>query len=207
MSDVVFPAEFAGLKFERGKVPGFETKVQTAVSGRELRSSFQSAPLWNFRLSYEVLREVAAVDELRTLAGFFMSRRGMWDNWLYTDPDDNAVTNHQFAICNGTATQFQLTRPFGYGSHVFLEPVENVNVITNIKRNDVVLATPGDYSVGPTGIVTFTSAGTNGHTLKWTGTYYFRCRFLHDMLDLNRFLYQLWDLKKLEFRGAPGNKV
>lgn len=207
MGNVVFPGAFAGLKFTRGRHPRFDTRVQVSVSGRELRSAFQAFPLWDFQLSYEVLREAAAVDELRTIEGFFLARRGMWDSWLYTDPDDNAVTDQQFGIANGSTLQFQLTRAFGYGAHTFVEPVQNVNVLTNIKRNNVTLASPADYSVNSTGLVTFVSGGTNGHALTWSGTFRYRVRFLIDVLEAERFSYLLWEVKKLSFRGAPGNKV
>jgi uncharacterized protein (TIGR02217 family) len=207
MGNVVFPGAFAGLKFVRGRYPRFDTHVQTAISGRERRNAYQAFPLWDYKLSYEVLRELAAVDELRTIEGFWLARRGMWDSWLYTDPDDNAVTDQQFGICNGTTVQFQLARAFGYGAHTFTEPVQNVAAITNVKRNGVVLASPADYTVSATGLVTFATAGTSGHALTWTGTFYYRCRFLIDAFEADRFSFRLWELKKLDFRGAPGNKV
>lgn len=207
MGNVVFPGAFAGLKFGGGMYPRFNTRVQTSVSAREQRAAFQAFPVWDFKRSYEVLREAASVDELRTILGFFLARKGMFDSWLFVNPEDSAVTDQQFGIANGSTLAFQLTRAFGAGGHTFVEPVQNVTAIVNVKRNGVTLTPTADYSVSATGLVTFVSAGTAGHALTWSGSFYYRCRFLIDVAETDKFSTQLWEMKKLEFRGAPGNKV
>jgi hypothetical protein len=206
MSNLVFPT-LIGVMPNVGRMPIFRTRIQAGVSGDEFRLAYQAYPLWSFKLQFEFLRDDAANNELNKILALFMAVRGSWDNFLYTDPDRNSVTDWQFGICDSVLTQFQLTRPTTDGSISFVEPVQNVNALTNIKRAGVTLTNPGDYTVSATGLVSFTSPGTNGQALTWTGTYYNRCRFEMDMAEVQRFMDKLWQLKTCDLRGAPGNKV
>jgi hypothetical protein len=206
MSDHIYPT-LAGLVPKVGRYPGFNTRVKASVSGRERRARFQLYPLWRFVLKYEFLRDTAAANELKKILSLFLVCGGQFDSFLFTDPDGCSETDHQFATCNGSDTTFQLTRKTTDGSLSFIEPVENVNVVTNVKRNGVALTPVTDYTVGATGIVSTAIAGTNGHALTWTGTYYNRSRFLFDEAQFDRMVAELWELGKCELRGAPGNKI
>jgi uncharacterized protein (TIGR02217 family) len=197
MSNAVFPT-MAGLAWGVKKQPEFSTQIQRSINGKELRAAFFSYPLYNFSLSYEVLREAGATNELQQLMGFFLQRQGMFDSFLYTDISDCSVTDQSFGSGNGVQTGFQLVRPLGG----FSEPVQNVNMLNNIKVNGTVVS---NYTVSGTGWVTFASP-PNG-ALTWSGTYYYRVRFSMDVGEFNQFMYRLWELKKCDFRGAVGNKV
>lgn len=202
MSNAVFPS-LPGLGWSVGKYPVWNTKTQRSVSGKEVRTAFMSYPLWQFALSYEVLRAASAYAELQSLLGFFNARQGAYDSFLYTDPNDNSVTDYQFGTGDGTTVAFQLTRAYGG----FIEPVMNVNTLTNIKKAGVAQSNPADYTIGSTGLVTFTTAPAIGAALTWTGSFYFRVRFLQDTAEFKEFMKNLWELNKLEFIGATGNKV
>ena len=197
MSNAVFPS-LPGLSWGIRKIPQFSTKVQKSTNGRELRAAFYSYPLYNFSLQYEVLREAVAVNELQSLLGFFLQRQGMFDSFLYTDTSDCSVTDQSLGNGNGVQAQFQLTRPYGG----FSEPVQNVNLLSSVKVNGTVVS---NYTISGTGMLIFASP-PNG-PITWSGTYYYRCRFLMDNAEFEQFLYRLWTLKKCEFRGAIGNKV
>lgn len=202
MSNVVFTHPL-GVQFGNLKIPNFNTQVQAAVSGKENRLGMMAYPLWTFSYSYEVLRSYGAFVELRTLGGFFLARRGMLDSFLYSDLEDNTVVDQNFGTGDGVKVAFQLKRSWGG----FDEPVENVNVLTNIKKAGVAQTNPTNYSISATGLVTFTSAPANGAALTWTGTYYYRCRFLQDDSEYKQFLQNLWANGKLEFIGSTMNKV
>jgi hypothetical protein len=63
--------------------------------------------------------------------------------------------------------------------------------------------TQPDYSLGPTGIVTITSAhfgAIAGIPLQWSGAFYYRVRFDDDSLDFSQFMQNFWELKKLKLR-------
>lgn len=197
MSNAVFPS-FPGLKWDVAKIPIWRTLIQTAANGKELRAPLMSFPLWRFTLSYEVLRAASAYAELQSLMGFFNLRNGAYDSFLYTDPDDNSVTDQLIGTGNGTATQYQIVRTYGN----FIEPIQNINAITNVKVNGVVKSSPADYTVNSLGVITFTVAPPNGQPVTWTGTFYFRVRFLQDMAEFSQFMKHLWELKKLEFQSV-----
>ena len=200
MGNAVFPS-LAGLKWDVGMSPQFSTRVQRSVSGNELRANFMAYPLWMFKLAYEVLRDDVANNELKQIAGFFLLRRGMFDSFLYTHPSDSTAVLEPFGTGNGVLTQFQLTRSYGG----FAEPVQNVVGVPVVKVAGVTKIEGTDYTRSSAGLITFTAAPTGA--LTWSGSFYYRVRFLHDAADFNEFLKDLWDLKKIEFVGAVGNKV
>lgn len=196
MSNAVFPT-FVGLSWPVKRTPMFNTKVQKAVSGRETRIAFMSYPLYKIELSFEYL----SLADWSTLGGFFKARRGKWDSFLFDDKNDNTATVQGFGTGTGSATQFQLVRALGG----FTEPVENINGTPSIFINGVLQVS--GYSIGSTGIVTFTSAPANGTNLTWTGAYYWRVRFDQDEAEFAENISKFFDLKKLTLFGATGNKV
>jgi len=62
------------------------------------------------------------------------------------------------------------------------------------------LATPYTWSIGNTGLVTFSVAPPAGATIKWSGNYYYLCAFSQDTQTFEQFLDQLFkaDVVKLE---------
>ncbi len=198
MSNAVYPA-LPGLMWPVVKIPEFNTRVQRSPTMREVRYSLSSYPTYLIRLSYEYLEAA----DYQALVGFFLARRGQFDNFLFTDPEDCNATNEQIGVGNGSRKDFQLLRTLGG----WVEPVENVNTISSIRVNGVTKAAGTDYTVGATGIVTFTVAPPAGHAVTWSGTFYFRCRFNQDSAEFQQFTKHLWDLRKVELRGATGNKV
>lgn len=198
MSDAVFPT-LPGLSWSVLKTPQWQTKIQPAVSGRELRAAYRSTPLYKITLSYEVLREGSAFMELQTLFAFFNARQGSFDNFLYSDPTDNAVTAQGFGTGDGATTAFQLQRSYGGNT----EPVMNINGAPSIYINGSLTSA---YTIS-NGMVTFTVAPAAAAFLTWTGGYYYRCRFAADEQEFENFMYKLWLVKKLEMLGCLGNKI
>lgn len=202
MSNQIFP-DLPGLTWSVIKAPEFSTRIQTAVSGKELRASLMAYPIYKMSLSYEFLRASIATPELQSLMGFFNARQGAFDSFLYTDKTDNAVTAESFGTGNGSTTKFQLIRAYGG----FTEPVMNLNGLPVIKKAGVTLVSGGDYTIDALGMVTFASAPAAAAALTWTGSFYYRCRFADDSNDFDNFMYQLWTLKKLNLRGCLGSKI
>ncbi len=199
MSNALFPA-LAGLGWNNTKAPKFNTIVQTSVSMAELRGSFASTPVYTFTLTFDLLRDNTTFNELKQLIGFFLARQGSYDSFLYADPSDSIATLQPFGTGDGSTTAFQLARQMGY----FTEGLSNVALSPAIYVNGA-LQTSG-YSVSG-GLVTFGSAPGAGAALTWSGTYYFRCRFVNDTQEFEEFMLNLWDVKSLQFMGSLGTKI
>lgn len=60
-----------------------------------------------------------------------------------------------------------------------------------------------EYVLGPTGIVT-PSVKVNGNSwqLVWSGSFYYRCAFDEDKLELVKFMNRWWSIKKLPFTSV-----
>jgi hypothetical protein len=80
----VFPF-LAGQSFLINKGPSHRTKINQAVSGRERRRALWSAPVWRFRLSYEYLRDDAALLELQRILAFYNNHSGSAVGFFYYD--------------------------------------------------------------------------------------------------------------------------
>lgn len=196
MSNAVFPT-FAGISWPVKRKAVFNTKVLTAKTGREFRSSFTSYPTYTVDLSFEYL----SLADWKTLLGFFNSRRGRFDSFLFEDANDKSVTAQSFGTGNGAQTAFQLVRTLGG----FTEPCENINGTPSIYLNGVLQSS--GYTISSTGVVTFSSAPANAVAITWTGNYYWRVRFDQDSSEFEENMRHFFANKKLAFVGAVGNKV
>lgn len=203
-----------GLQWNIVRSVEFSTLTRRSVSLDEFRFEQASYPLWTYEFSWDILRDQSNTsspsspyDELRKLLGFFLIHRGAGRAFYYTDPDDGTVTDMSFGAGDGSTTAFQLTRAYGAGGFTLAEPVQNLNgAPTAIKDNGSTVA-PSGYSVGATGIVTFNTPPTSGHTLTWSGSYYQRLRFVEDASNWRQFMKNLWENRKMSCVGSVANKV
>jgi uncharacterized protein (TIGR02217 family) len=199
---LVFPS-LPGLAWSVTKSPTFQTRIQRAASGRELRALDYPYPLWQFTLVFDLLRDnpAAGYDELRTLMGFFMLCHGAFGTFLFRDPCDDRVAGQQIGVGNASTTVFQLQRAMGttLPGGEFQEPIPAPNVVSAVYL-DGITQSPVSYSVDPnTGLVTFVTAPGSGLIISADFSYYFRCRFVDDSYAFENFMFQLWQLKKLTF--------
>ena len=195
MSNAILPT-LPGLTFPVNRTAVWSTKVQTSISGKETRLGLWSYPIWEYDIGYELLRSDNVNLELQTLANFYNSRQGSYDDWLFNDPDDNRTALAPFGIGDGATTAFQLSRPLIAGGAT--EPVRAVNTITQVRKAGAATAA---YALNAyTGVITFTTAPAAGAALDWSGSFWWRCRFMDDTFDLTKFLQTFWDAKSLKFR-------
>lgn len=190
MSNVLFPA-LPGLSFDVKRTPVWKTRLQESVSGKETRQADWSYPRWKWSFPYDLLRDTASQQELRTLVGFFLQRQGMYDSFLLQDADDYTVTGQPIGTGTGAQTQYQLVRTYGG----FVEPMKEPNSISALKVN----GSSAPFTHLGSGLVQFNSAPANGTALTADFTYYFRARFeVDDIGDLAKFADKLWKLGRLE---------
>ncbi|OQW33939.1 MAG: hypothetical protein A4E20_11970 [Nitrospira sp. SG-bin2] len=141
-----------------------------------------------------MLRSLGAFTELQQIVGFYNARNGAYDDWLFNDLYDNTCSLQLFGTGNGVTTAFQLARTYG----TYVEPVRAINTLTQVRVNGT--ATGAYTHDASTGVITFTTAPGAGQSLDWSGTFYWRCRFLDDHADFSMFMEGLSELKSLKFR-------
>ena len=207
-----------GQEIAVSKAPQWSTGVIRAASGRERRTAYWTFPLWQFELSYGVIRHRPSQAELFAMWEFFNTMQGQYGPWLFVDPTDCQIPTtalldsaglpildaggalilddsggqlaYAFAVADGTTRTFQLTRP----TLSFAEPVFATYAATVLDNG----APAASYAVS-SGQVTFAVAPAAGHILSWFGFYYFGCRFLQDDLAFEQIVQQLWAGRSLKF--------
>lgn len=193
MSNALFPA-LPGVAWSIMRNPMWSTQVRDSASGRQYTLGKRLYPLWHFKLPFEVLRASGGFTEWQQLVGFINARRGRYDDWLYQDARDCTATDEIFGLGDGVATTFQLARSLGG----FIEPVGGVDTGTAVVKVAGV-TTAVTFSADLTQ-VTFASPPANGAALTWSGTFYFRCRFLQDEITFEQFMANLYSARSVEFR-------
>ena len=177
---MLYPNNILGLTFTGTRRPIWNTARRQAQSGKETRVALRQFPLIHFELNYELLRDDVTVSDLKALVGLFNSTQGKFGTFLFTDPDFNTVTAQPFGTSDGsTTTQYQLVATYANASGPgYAEKIENLNVFppTQLFDNGTLIQ-GASYSIGPTGLVQFTSPPAAGHALTWTGSFYYRCAF------------------------------
>ena len=186
MSNDIYPDNMPGRTWPRRRTPVWKTHIDTTPSGREWRSTTQTVPRYRYALQYAFLRSKAALPEYQTLFGFANKHLGAFDTFLFRDPDDRTVTAGVFAIGDAATTQFGLLRTHGG----FAERVFDLDGAPSIYADGVLLSS--GYTVGATGVVTFSAAPASGVVLTWSGNFFWRCRFDGDELTFEQFMAGFW---------------
>jgi uncharacterized protein (TIGR02217 family) len=219
MSNLIFPTA-QGLKWDLQKTPVFSTLIQKSASGRSLRAAFYQYPIYRYDLSYDILRDDVAHNELKTLMGFYLARQGAFDSFLYVDPSDNIVTGQAIATGDGVTAAFQLIRTYGG----FIEPCLDIQapisptpvlyiyvngVLQDVSYYDI-KSYAGTISYFNGGMLTFKAGHIPGAVpITANFSYYKRVCFLEYSDDgqvsgsssnsFNQFMYNLWELSSLSF--------
>lgn len=196
MSNAIFPT-LPGLKFDNVRSPRFSTRTQTATSGKELTAAMWTYPVWDFKLSFEFLRESNGFTEMQTLAGFFLARMGSYDSFLFTDSTDNAVTAQPLGTGDGTTTTWTFVRTWAS----FIEPIGALNGLPQIYVNGVLKTSGTDYSIVGNSVIFVVAPGA-ALPITWSGSFYYRCRFKQDAAEFSQFLAQLWETKTIDLKSV-----
>lgn len=100
MATATFPT-FPGTKMLVTRTPQWNTKVHKSPSGREQRVGYYDAPLYDFELAIEVLRQGningKTYAEATALADFYNARKGALQAFNFVDPLDGTTRLVRFA--------------------------------------------------------------------------------------------------------------
>lgn len=192
MSLPVFPT-LPGITFPVKRSIKWSSTKHESLSGKRVRISYFSYPIYAYELPFNFLRTASAFLEWQTLAGFINELLGGTQAFLYQDPNDFQVTTQVFGTGDGVTTTFQLVRSLGN----FVEPVFAPQTpITTVAIN----GTPTSaYTVSTTGAIVFNTAPSAAANLTWTGQFYWICRFDDDSWTFENFANLLFEMKSLKF--------
>lgn len=151
--------------------PGFFTNIVELDSGVEERVARRSRA----RRRYDAAYGVKTYEQLAAVISFYIARKGPASGFRYKDwadftssttgKDAQAFTDQTIGTGDGTTTQFQLVKRYQSGSQTeartITKPVED-SVLIGVNGT---LQTSGYTVDTATGIVTFTTAPTSGHTI------------------------------------------
>lgn len=147
------PASLPGLAFSLHKKPKFATLKHQAASGVSARQALRQYPIWEFELTYEFLRD-NVTNEFKTLCGFFLSRQGGFDTFLFKDPDDYLVQNGALGLADGATTKFAFKRTMGG----FAEKIGQVDLAQTISIYGSLAQAGSIPNTGPYTITTANAA-------------------------------------------------
>jgi hypothetical protein len=203
VSSLLFPT-LPGQLFTVAKTPIWTTGFVDSPCGMSGRCAYQPYPGYSWELSWELLRDdfTVALSELKLLQGLFNAMRGSWDNFLYEDPTFNNVTAQAFGIGDGETVNFPLTAIYQASSESpgWPEIIQSPNGAPQISQSGV-LVSDSLYALGPTAIVSFATPPPLGAPLTWTGSFYYRCRFMDDQMEASNFLQNWWEVKSLRWES------
>src|SRR5271166_6504457 len=111
MAILQFPV-LIGLGFNWVRRPMGSTSVQAHASGLEGRAGYWANPMYEWDLTFDVLRDflinpttytnlTPIVSEIRRIEGFFMAMNGNLTPFLLLDPDDSHVTGQFLGTGDG----------------------------------------------------------------------------------------------------------
>ncbi len=197
MSENVYPSTLNGLAFNVKVTPIFKTNIQESRSGIERRAQIWTYPRRKFHLEYEYLLDDGLVTgDLQALCGFFLGQKGRYDDFLFKNPDDYQATNQALGTGDGVEKSFQLVRAWGGYTEPVLGVVDDPAPVIKLAG---VTVDPGDYTINNYGLLTFDTEPGLGVAITGTFQFYYRCRFIEDVSEYNKFMDKLWDNKKVEF--------
>lgn len=149
MSSEVYP-ELIGLTYTTSAKPMFNTDVAEHTSGKETRTQYWEDPIWEFKLQYDYLpnKTPSASTDYKRLVGFFLSRAGRFDNFLFKAPDDRYVERAQIGIGDGVQTEWTMYRAMGS----YLEPIgqadpDNTTVYVEVQAEPHNIPGSGPYTI------------------------------------------------------------
>lgn len=199
------------------KKPTFATIVpRPGTSGREVTRYQQKIPLWEFELTFEVLRDetqnqtldsyFSGYKQYQEIAQLFLSIGGTFGRFFFDDITDNSRAGQVIGVGDGATTTFRMVRTWGTGALAYTEPVGAVNLSQVIKvyLDGVEYSQPGNWSIG-NDLVTLTflsGAPAPGVVITSDFYFYYKCRFIEDIVDFEQFLHNRWRIASLKFRSV-----
>lgn len=184
----IFPVELAALS---AKTSWSTTVVQVAGGSEQRNSNFGDARRMFDASTAATLTLLA----FRSIEQHFNGRKGRARAFPLLDRSSYIATTEVFGTGDGSTTAFQLKKADGdsanaYTREIYL-PIASTYTIYDNASPVTEGAGAGKFTLSlSTGIVTFGTAPTNGHSLTWTGQFYTPARYDLDIFpDAKLFVW------------------
>jgi uncharacterized protein (TIGR02217 family) len=198
----LFPTNILGIKLESTRTPEWNTGYQRTMTAKVSSLAYMQYPIIHWDLNYELIDRTRPLDELIQIESLFKTKQGSGDTFLYLDPAFNAVAAERFGTGDGAKRAFQLIATYAVaGGPGAPEAIQQLQTAPALFDNGVPISTSA-YTVGATGIITFTSAPAAGHALTWTGSFFYLAMFETDDLSPDAFLSNFWELQSLKLKSV-----
>ena len=204
-----------GLSVAQKWLPRFAVQTAVASNLAEIDVAIAQAPLHDFELSYNFLRDgvnwgnALTALEFRTLFGFFLQVGGPAGRFAYRNSHDYKVFQQQIGTGDGATTTFTLTRTYGAGGFSGTEPV---GLLDTGALFDVYLAgsstpvNPALYTLNTASpcaqTITFSTAPASGAAIAVDMQYRYYCKFVDSSLTFEKFMDRIWSVGKVALRSC-----
>ncbi len=200
------------------KKPTFKTLIQSPKSGREVTRFQQIYPLWEFELTFEILRDqtqnqipfppVRGFTDLQTLSAFWIELGPQFGLFAYEDPTDFTKVGQLIGIGDGVTSVFNIVRTFGTGAFYTIdEPIGILDIRIGhtlvVYINGSVLTQPGNWWIGESlRTIHFSAPPSPDWVITMDFDFFYLCRFIDDALEMEEFMTGRWTIKSLKFRSV-----
>jgi len=201
------------------KTAHWATRMQRSTSGREVRVADFAYPVWDYALTWQVLRDAWDIRdtpgygqgpafpigyspfyELDNIVQFFNSVHGAHMPFLWNDVTDNDTDPHGSSTPSGGGNGVGLGVGDGLTKAFRIIGHQGSPVVPNVVRwvSPSISYVIDDYDA----LLVFSSAPSDGTPVQIGMSYSQRVRFKGDSLEAEEFMYQLWSIKKLELTSV-----
>lgn len=203
------------LTWNYGKHSKYQTTTNYPQSLRHPASStLQKSVIYELELTYDFLGNAGRTysDDLAYVQEFYEGCRGSY-GWFLFNPsqyklepmvitsDVTKLRNGYFGTGDGSTTVFPLwrsTSALGLSTPTPCELIQQVTNLGGIYVNGTLLAGSQYTLSNLPAQIAFATPPASGAVLSWAGNYAYLCKFSEDVLEIDEFMYQLWELKSLK---------
>lgn len=187
------------IEIERGARggPQFSTTINVLTSGAEIRNSLWQRQRGRWNVSYGLQALGASDGNIQEVIDFFYARMGRLHGFRFKDWSDYKITGpQQIGTGDGTEVDFQIYKAYTSGAVTYSRTITKVvSGSLAVYVNDV-LQTSG-YTEDE-GLITFSSAPTNTHTVKVACEFDVPVRFDTDQLQITTQIDGVMSVQDLE---------
>lgn len=203
MSTAAFPS-FPGLTWPIKRSPIWSNRPKESVSGKRINIADWSYPKWRWELTYSALRgytTVFAAAEIQAMQGFFNSRQGGFDSFLYSDTNDRTSSGSTIGTGDSTNRLFQLSRSLGGFSEPILAPTTVTTVYIGSSAQASSRWSVANWGSTAPGMITFATASIppNGQAVTADFLFAWPVSFDQDVISFEEFVRKIWGLQTVSF--------